>query len=324
MKDNKRQYGKFYTFVNPFDNVVFRDWFKGILSFEEITILEPFAGANNIVAMLHEIGYKNRWDCFDIEPPLHSDFEEYSVVQRDTLKGFPQGYTVAITNPPYLARNSATRRGLEFPNTKHNDLYKYCLEVMLDNLDYVACIIPESFITQDLFHNRLYAVISLTCKMFKDTDCPVCLALFNPTGTDDFLVYQQEEFLGTYSQLKEYLVESNTNVDWKFNDRTGTVGIKCVDNTKEASIEFVLGETIDPNEIKNTSRAITRVAGLPSSIDLELFIEKCNEKLFTYRTQTKDVFLTPFKGLRRDNTYRRRLDFKTARSILNAVIEEMI
>lgn len=322
--DNKRLHGVFYTTTNPFKVDIFYKWFKLIPEDAKHCLLEPFAGANNIVSMLYEIGFEYNWRCFDIAPPEHNNFSEFLVEQRDTLTDYPEGYNVAITNPPYLAKNSATRRGLSFPNTNHDDLYKYSLEVMLSNTDYVAAIIPESFLTQELFHERLYAVVSLTCKMFDDTECPVCLALFIPEHSNDFKIYRQDRLIGNYQALKDKIqISSYNKVNWKFNDKDGNIGLYAVDNQSEASIKFCLGTEIPQEDVKPTSRSITRISGLSDSVDLELFIKKCNEFLKEYRESTKDVFLTSFKGLRKDMQYRRRLDFKTAKNILNKVMESL-
>ena len=76
------------------------------------------------------------------------------------------------------------------------------------------------------------------------------------------------------------------------------------------------------NKIKVSSRAITRVSIVNDKIkDLDFFLNKCNEYLNWYRTNTNDVFLTTFKGLREDGLYRRRLDFDTAKCILETVLE---
>ena len=81
------------------------------------SILEPFAGANLLISSLKDMGLCHRADSFDIAP-AHTD-----VKLRDTLTDFPTGYEVCITNPPWLAKNSATRRGLAFPETPYDDLY---------------------------------------------------------------------------------------------------------------------------------------------------------------------------------------------------------
>lgn len=329
MKEQKKLYGQFFTITNPFDIDPFYEWMR-LISEKEI-LVEPFAGANNIVKMIKDLGFTNEWACCDIQPNEYNAAPEYQIIQQDTIQNFPKGYNVAITNPPYLAKNSATRAKLDFPDTIYDDLYKLSLDVMLSNLDYVAAIIPESFINADLFHNRLYAFVSLTCKMFEDTDCPVCLALFIPgakkqelkLSVDDFYIYRQNRKIGTYLKLKKKKPVSKINIEWKFNDPDGIIGIKCIDNTTNPSICFVPGNEIAKTKIKVSSRSITRVSGLPKDIELDEFIKNCNTKLNTYRNETEDIFLTSFKGLRKDNKYRRRLDFANAKVLMNSVIEEM-
>lgn len=330
--DNKRLLGQFFTITNPFKNNVFIDWFESIEGIEKAVLLEPFAGANNIVKLIQEISPKgkesyNNWKCYDISPPDKNIVPEIKVEKRDVLKNFPKGHLLAITNPPYLAKNSATRRGLEYVGEPYDDLYKKSLEVMLDNCEYVAAIIPESFITANLFHDRLSVLISLTCKMFDDTECPVCLALFEPKeklNSGDFVIYRNSTKLGTYQKLKKYIINSDYKKNiWKVNDKKGNIGVKCVDSPKEQSTKFILGEEIKEDDIKVSSRAYTRISGLPKEIDRDAFIDKCNEKLNNYRKKTKDVFLTSFKGLRTDGKYRRRLDFATIKSIMSAVLEEI-
>ena len=321
--DAKRLRGQFFTTTNPFNLDPFHKWFKGIPAVAELVLLEPFAGANNIVGMLRDLGYSNAWDCFDIEP-VNSDENATGVLvkQRDTLLNYPQGYEVAITNPPYLAKNSATRRGLPFPSSKHDDLYKVSLEVMLQETPYVAAIIPESFITQGIFHRRLHAIISLTCKMFEDTEVPVCLALFVPeavkTDPSDFYIYAENRLLGTYASLKKHLTRFyGPGVPWRFNDPNGCIGLHAVDSQKCASIRFVVGADIPPDEVKETSRSVTRIGGdIPASCVAKIVAE-ANKLLGERRESTKDAFMTAFKGLRQDGRYRRRLDFAQARELLN-------
>lgn len=328
---NKRLLGQFFTITNPFSSNIFFKWMNLIPDCANQVILEPFAGSNNIVSMIQSLKFNNKWECFDIEPPEINKVEDFPITKRDTIKDFPNGFTVGITNPPYLAKNSATRRKLYYPETEYDDLYKLCLDIMLKNLDYVAAIIPESFITSNLFHNRIYAIVSLTCKMFDDTDCPVCLALFIPESQketlnlkNNFRIYSQDRYLGTYKKLQTFAFKKiDTNINWDFNNKAGNIGVICIDSPKEASIKFVIGNTIDPKDIKSTSRSKTRISGLPDSIDIKIFIDKCNEQLEEYRRNTYDVFLTSFKGLRQDNKYRRRLDFTTIKDIMNTVVNDI-
>lgn len=333
MKKNestKKENGQYFTIKNPFKLEIFKIWFKFV--YKNDIVLEPFAGSNNIVKLVNEVFPNINFKSFDIDTTFKNEYPNIKIVKRDTIKNFPEGYNVIITNPPYLAKNSATRNNLFYPNTKYDDLYKYALEIMLKNVDNVAAIIPESFITSGLFIDRLYAVASLTTKMFNDTECPVCLALFVKNkknyklSNDNFLLYKMDEYIGEYKKIVKKLNNYLSNEDktiWKFNDEDGNIGIKCVDDTKKPTIYFLEGIKIEKNKIKVSSRALTRVSGLPKNVKKEKFIEKCNDLIKEYREKTKDIFLTSFKGLRADNCYRRRLDFKTARKIMNKALEVM-
>lgn len=330
----KRQNGIYFTTTNPFELKAFEDWLKIVSSSsEKHTFLEPFAGENHIIKAFREVyGDDIDWHAYDIKKGKNN-VKEVDIVIRDTLKSFPKGYNTVITNPPYLAKNSATRRGLAYPDTKHEDLYRYSLEIMLKNCENVAVIIPESFITNVFAEKRIYAIISLTTRMFTDTDCPSCLALFLSEekkselfdNAKDFFLYSLNEYLGNYKTVHKYhksLPKPRFVV--KFNDKNGTIGGRFTDNNKYPSIRFVRGDTIPPEKIKHSSRAITRISGFPIPDELlNPLIDKANEILSEYREKTHDIFLTSFKGLREDGKYRRRLDFATAKKILNLAYIEL-
>ena len=317
----KKKLGQYFTITNPFNNDLFKEWF-GIAydNIENKIVLEPFAGNKDIVCHIDEL-YHNKgleWDCYDIEP------KQDNVRYNDSIQLFPTGYDMVITNPPYLAKTSASRLKLPYPDTYYDDVYKLCVHLMLKNCKYIAAIIPESFITSDLFHDRLYGVISLNIKMFTDTECPVCLALFVPRKeSDDFVFYVGNNKVGNYNELKKYNLSefSKDNVNWKFNDPYGIIGVKCVDNQVSNDIYFHHGDKIKSEDIKVSSRAFTRISGLPDNIDLDDFIKKCNIILNEYRDKTHDIFLTSFKGLRKDGVYRRRIDFRTVKCIMNKAIK---
>lgn len=319
----KRENGQYYTITNPFNLTIFKIWFSNAKLSASDKILEPFAGANNIPKLIKETGIENEWVCYDIEPSA-SPVIDIHIQVKDTLNNFPTGFKMAITNPPYLAKNSASRRKLKYPiNSSYDDLYKIALSKMLDNCDYVAAIIPESFITSNLFRERLYAFISLNCKMFNDTDCPVCLALFNKTKTSDTKMFIGDNYIGQLSgfeNIQNALLQFENRHEWKFNDCGGEIGLHGIDNLETRDIYFHYGEDIDDKDVKSTSRSIVKISGLPDSVDRHKFIFICNDLLNDYRDVTEDVFLTSFKCLRRDGRYRRRLDFKIAKCILNKAL----
>ena len=336
MKDNnnKKLHGQFYTTVNPFHNELFMQWFERIENRTSKIIIEPFAGSNNIVKMVNEF-YSSKWACFDIDPchELNSACQ-FPISKNDSLKNFPTGFSIAITNPPYLARNSATRDGLAFPDTQHDDLYKHAIDVMLRNVEYVAAIIPDSFRTQNLFHDRLFGIASLNCKMFDDTECPVCLALFIPFQDkklhglqgNDFHYYKGNVPLGFHSEIQAKLdqyAQGEQAANWKFNVPDGEIGLYAIDSAKEKSIRFVEGEAIAQERVKHSSRGVTRIAGLPGGMAASEVIAQANIILGDFRDDTSDLFLTSFRGLREDGDYRRRLDYNLAKMILNRSVDRL-
>ena len=311
MTTNKRTLGQYFTRYNLFNNVAFLNWSEEC-DLKNNTVLEPFAGSNNLIKMLKEMNLCNDFISYDIEP------KNKDVLFRDTLKDFPEDFNICITNPPYLAQNSAKRRGLFYPQTHFDDLYKFALDKCLRNCEYVGAIIPASFLNSKLFRNRLSHYIILNVKMFNDTDHPVCLALFK-RQSDDVVIYEDKKRIRLLSEFEKKLPQSNKNVEMRFNDKKGQLGLIAIDNTKEPSIRFCEGEKVDPNRIGISSRSITRIA-IDGYIDkIDKLIRNLNDMIMSFRNETHDVFLTPFKGLRKDLKYRRRLDYALARSIINNV-----
>jgi hypothetical protein len=324
-------YGQFYTRVNPFTLKPFREWFDRIPTLADQTFIEPFSGSNSIVKMMLDT-YPDlavsQWSAFDLYPEAQETnlVPGLQLTKRDTIADFPDGYSVCITNPPYLAKNSASRKKLNVNFEGFQDLFEVSLARMLEHCQWVAAIIPESYITRPVLRHRLHSTISLTQTMFDDTEFPVCLALFDPLPTETFSIWQNDTFLGKHADLNEeldnLLLTPKPRV-FRFNDAKGILGLYAVDMTKAPSIRFVPGHEIAASDIKHTSRAITRIhSDALTKVDLEVVIKLCNEKLANYRERTKDVFLTSFKGLRDDGKYRRRLDWETAQRIVATSLTE--
>lgn len=327
MTMNKKEIGQYFTRANPFHHTAFLTWFeKALNNNNKNAILEPFAGANHIPFLIEEATkQKLNWECYDIDPSvIDKNISEHKIIIQDVFEKFPKNHHIAITNPPYLAKNTATRLNLKYPtDITYDNLYKYSLECCLKNTKYLAAIIPESFIVQNLFLNRLEVVISLTNKMFEDTEFPVCLALFSPEKeSSDFDIYSGDIFLGSQQELTKNKIFSTVEYDLTFNDPHGEIAVFAVDNNKNNSIYFALGSEISPEKIKHTSRASTKIKlnKCFTTEDINSIIKVSNELLTTLRETTHDVFLTAFKGLRKDGKYRRRLDFKQIRTILNSAI----
>ena len=304
--DEKRQNGQFFTSGNPFKHPAFTDWAKRC-GLPETKVIEPFAGANGLIDHLEQMSLCDESRSYDIAPAHER------VSRRDTLLDFPGGFSVCVTNPPWLARNSATYRGIDFPDCKYDDLYKFALEKCLDNCEWVAALIPESFVRSGLFQERLCDFVSLTSNLFADTAHPVGLALFEPSQVDDVSVWCGRKLIGTLENmeaLRPQVVPDGPRV--KFNIPDGNVGLIALDNTEEASIRFCEVSELSDYEVKRSGRHITKlqVAG-------DVKISTWNSFISTFRERTSDVLMTCYKGLRKDGKYRRRLDWNLARGIIH-------
>ncbi len=321
--------GQHFTNKNIFSHPVFKKWLEVALkNSKNKVILEPFAGKNSIIKMLLDLSLINQFKSYDISP------QDENVIINDSIHNFPNNFQICVTNPPFLARPIATRKNININIYPYFDLYEKCLDLCLINCDYVAVVIPESFIVTKYFKSRLFAVISITEKsIFSTTEHPVCLALFNKNPTKDFSVYRNNIFLGDFYSLKNkinkflYLEPLNHII---FHHKEGEIGLINIDATlQDKKINFCNGNDILSSEVNSQSKLRTRIKIIlpngksPNKKQIKAFIECCNLILFEYRQLTNDIFITAFKGLNNDGTYRRRLDFTTAKKICSLAYEKV-
>lgn len=114
------------SYVNDFIN-----------KFKHLGVLDPFAGNGDLINEYNDhIG-------MDIDKSLGWEY-------NDSLKHINHTDRLIITNPPYMARNSATKNKSDFMkyflNNKYEDIYMLALEKCLQSSYYVVAIIPETFI----------------------------------------------------------------------------------------------------------------------------------------------------------------------------------
>lgn len=308
--DTHRSLGQYYTTnYNPFRLPPFRAWARKA-RLECGTLLEPFAGGNHLVSMLREAGWSGRCDSFDLHPG------STGVKKLDTIEGFPRGYASCVSNPPWLGRSSAARRRIPYPRTRYDDVYKHCLGLALANCDNVAFLLPASFLRSGLFRDRLRSIAFLHRRAFDGTENPTCLAMFHRDRAPAVTIWHDDAFVGELASLERLVPPARPRVAarLRFNDPRGPLGLVCIDDTHARTIRFCRGPDL-PHRIRHSSRSITRIGGI--SVDGGL-IGRLNRGLGRFRTDTRDVFLTPFKGLRGDGEYRRRLDYKLARRLISA------
>ncbi len=238
-------------------------------------------------------------------------------------------FRVAITNPPWLSKNSAKKRGLEFDETfDHDDLYKQALLQCLNNCDYVMAILPESFVRSGLFRERLVSVIRLNSAFFgKEVEHPACIALFEKDFSKDFEVWEEQTYLGFYTKLRNHEVtklREDLILPFIFNSTDGEIFMHGLDTRAGPTISFSMAGSSDKATIKRSSRhnCTIKCPFEVSSDKLMQLVIKSNKILADYREKTSDVDLTSTKSRRNDGRLRRRLDFDSARRILTLAYGE--
>jgi hypothetical protein len=319
----KRSLGQFFT-KNHF-------WLKEhILDFIKKTkseiAFDPFAGEGDLLKVAKEIGF-SKTIGFDIDKSL-----KWKI--NDGLKNIKQiKKSIIITNPPYLTNYSAKRKGIYenishyFESCNYDDVYQLAIEKCMENNDYGVMIIPETFINSSFPKHRIESITIIEGLMFNDTENPICVICFDKRNKiyDEIKIYKNENYIGTLGKLERMRKIPRKNIDIKFNSLKGQIALRAVDTTKvDKPIQFMRPEEIDYDlsTIKVSSRLITLIELVIEEKFLNQIIEYSNNILFDFRKETNDILLSPFKGNKKNGERRRRLDYQTARSILEEAYEK--
>ncbi len=318
----KRSLGQFFT-KNHF-------WVKDhILDFIKSTkaeiVLDPFAGAGDLLKVANELGF-SKTVGFDIDKSLSWEF-------NDSLKNIPKiKNSIIITNPPYLTNYSAKRKKIYdnvkqyFECCRYDDIYQLALEKCMENNDYGIMIIPETFINSTFPKNRLHSITVIEDLMFNDTETPICVICFDNKIKDysNIKVFKNDKYVNTLANLEKMRKKPKNNIKMKFNSLDGQIALRAVDTTEpDKLISFMKPKELIYNRtrIKVSSRLITLIELPIEEENIEEIINNSNEILSDYRLKTDDLLLSPFKGNNKEGRRRRRLDYKTARAIIEEATE---
>lgn len=312
----KRSLGQYFT-KNSF-------WLKDhihdfIKSTKANIAFDPFVGCGDLLKVAQEIGFE-KIKGFDIDQTLNWEY-------NDSLSHIPKiKNSIIITNPPYLTNYSAKRKGIYenvkkyFDSCNYDDIYQLAIEKCLIN-DFGVMIIPETFINSKFPKYRLSSITIIEDMLFNDTENPICVICFDDKQKkyDEIKVYKNETFLGNLAYYENCRKYPTNNFYIKFNSLNGQIALRAVDTTSpQKLISFMRPEEIDYDlsTIKASSRLITLIE-IKADIDLvDKIIEHSNKILFEFRKNTHDILLSPFKGNKKNGERRRRLDYLTARAIL--------
>ncbi len=312
----KRSLGQFFTH-NDF-------WLKShILDFIKSTkaqiAFDPFAGGGDLLKSAKKIGFK-KIKGLDIDRSLGWGF-------NDSLLAVPKlSNSIIITNPPYLTNYSAKRKGI-YKNIKkyfdicnYDDLYQLAIEKCMIN-DFGLLIVPETFINSKFPKNRLVSITIIEDQLFHDTENPICVICFDNKNKshDKIKIYKNEEFLGNLDFFEKMRRSPKNSVFIKFNSLKGQIALRAVDTTNpQRPISFMRPEEMDYDlsTIKHSARLITLIEIAAREDKVDEIILYSNSLLTEFRKKTSDVLLSPFKGNKKNGERRRRLDYFTARAIL--------
>ena len=288
---------------------------------------DPFAGAGDLLNVAKTLGFKKTVGL-DIDTNL-----KWKI--NNSLISIPHiDNAIIITNPPYLAKQSATRKHLDlsqyFDNTSYTDVYLIALEKMLDSQKCVVAIIPESFINSNFLRkDLLYSITILEENPFDDTENPVCVVCFDNIHKklNEVKIYKNDTYINNLEEINKIRINPINDITIRFNDLDGWLGLRAIDSTNDKTFikfDFKTNFKYDWNKrIKVSSRHLTLINIEIQQNKRQIFVDKANDLVYSIREKSKDILLTPFKGNTKQGIRRRRLDFRLARAILETAYNEI-
>lgn len=322
-KNKKRALGQFFTKKKLWLLPQIIDFIKN--SKAKIAY-DPFVGNGDMLKAVKNLGFK-KFIGLDIDKNLNWKYND-SLIKVPKIKN-----SVIITNPPYLTNYSAKRKRIYdhvskyFEACKYDDLYQLAMEKCMNN-KYGIMIVPETFINSSFPKNRLTSLTILEENPFGDTENPVCVICFNnkKKSLDKIKIYKNNILLGTLGYFEKLRLKPTNTINMKFNDIDGRVALRAVDTTNPKKlISFMKKEDLDYDlqGIKHSSRLITLINIKNVNGGLNNLLSQSNGILNQYRQTMHDILLSPFKGNRKDGKRRRRLDYATARAILEKAYNKL-
>lgn len=289
-------------------------------------VLDPFAGKGDLLTAVAEVLPNAKLSGYDIDPALNKGWKH-----NDSLKEIVcPSPALILTNPPYLAKHSAKRKGvLEHVNHYYqengdDDLYQVALRRCMSANRYVVAIVPETLINSGFPLDSFVHISIILSDIFDDTEQPVVVACIDNEWKNGPIIFEETKNLGHLNELMGHRLTPSGAHLIRFNVVGGQIGFRAVDMPNPSKpIAFMPAADLGYAEsgIKVSSRLVTYVmidAHLNAAIPL--ICEDANAELACIRSKTHDVILSPFKGNAKNGRRRRRLDYDLARAILEKAI----
>ncbi|MEI6073404.1 MAG: hypothetical protein WCS31_16575 [Verrucomicrobiae bacterium] len=288
-------------------------------------VLDPFAGAGDLLRVA-----SNLTGCQIQGLDIQGD----QWPRNDSLKSIPRlSDGMIVTNPPYLANYSAKRKGVleqveaYYRLSGRDDLYQVALDRCLAACERVVAIVPETLLNSGYDLRHAVSVTVLHDNPFSDTETPVCVVCFDRKSQWDTEIFSDDRKVLTLSQLNSYRLRPKRTDDIRFNVPEGRIGLRAVDMpSPDKPIAFMPRRDLDYDVagIKVSSRLLTFVE-IPKMRNEEVdeVCREANRILARYRKKTRGLSLSPFKGNTKAGSRRRRLDYSSARAILEQALLEI-
>lgn len=324
-KNKKVKLGQFFTKESSWLKPQVADF---ILNCGCSIAYDPYAGAGDLLNVAKsKLGFKTV-KGLDIDSTLSWEI-------NDSLLNIPHvDDAIIITNPPYIAKQSASRKKIDlnkyFVNSIYDDVYLVALHKMLLAQKNVVAIIPESFINSNFLEKeKINSITILEENPFLDTENPVCVVCFDsiPKSYKNIKIYKNDDYVSDLESILDVRIEPKHIVKIVFNTLDGWLGLRAIDSTDDKTfICFDFKDNFDydwQKNIKVSSRHFSLIDIPVSENNKKAFISKCNQIINELRSKSYDIIFTPFKGNTKKGRRRRRLDFRLARAIMERAYIEV-
>lgn len=287
-------------------------------------IVDPFAGEGDLLTAAAKLGEFTT---------IGYDIEVGRWTQNDSLVDIPRhkGHII-LTNPPYLAKHSAKRKGVldrvehYYKKYGRDDLYQIALDVCRNKYRHIVAIVPETIINSGYPLETATSLTILEESPFTDTENPVCVVCFDTKQAMENgpAVYIGAKYAGNLNDINLRRIHPEHSHEIAFNRADGQIGLRAVDMPDPGKpIQFMPRSELnyDFKDIKVSSRLVTCIK---IERELDSFVgeitKNANQLLAQLRRDSNDLIFSPFKGNTKTGRRRRRLDYNTARAILEKAI----
>jgi hypothetical protein len=319
--------GAYFTTDAAWLNEPVEGFLRAALKAKAGRVLDPFAGDGHLLELVaSRLGAATTGlDIAGGRWPVNDSLLRLPAEARDA---------VIVTNPPYLANHSASRKGVAslaaeyFAASAQDNLYKIALDRCLEASDYVVAVIPETFLLSGYPADRLVLASVIESPLFADTDAPALVACFGPAGSEAnqqiLLGDKPIATLGELQTLRAPNSQRPARSSIVFNAPDGRIGLRAVDAADAKNpIRFYLAADFEYpiGKVRHSSRLMTYL-DVPQleAAKLGRLVAEANRLLGEIRAASADLVLAPFKGNDKTGTRRRRLDYALARKILELAL----